>query len=226
MPANEIAPLLEGLARRRGVPGMCWLEPTEQEIARTTCNHAVSPIESVAIDVIGHLPRTERGNWFITVVNDYLIRWPDAHAVADHEAEKVAWKRIDEWISRFGIMQYLHADQGREFESKRFFKQWAISWASRKHAQHRSLQSDGLVERNNRTIKDMLSKLISDNQHDWDIWIPHVLLAYRNAVQSSTGFTPHKMLFGRETRIPIDLITSTTRLSLNRRRHTFIYPEY
>ena len=62
MPANEIAPLLEGLARRRGVPGMCWLEPTEQEIARTTCNHAVSPIESVAIDVIGHLPRTERGN--------------------------------------------------------------------------------------------------------------------------------------------------------------------
>ena len=34
----------------------------------------------------------------------------------------------------------------------------------------------------------------------------HVLLAYRTVVQSSTGFTPHKMLFGREARIPIDLI--------------------
>ena len=91
--------------------------------ARTTCNHAVSPIESVAKDVIGHLPRTERGNRFITVVNDYFIRWPDAHGVADHEAEKVARKRIDEWISWFGIMQYFHTDQGREFERKRFFKQ-------------------------------------------------------------------------------------------------------
>ena len=52
----------------------------------------------------------------------------------------------------------------------------------------------------------MLSKVVNENHDDWDEWIPHVLLAYRTAVQSSTGFTPHKMLFGREARIPIDLV--------------------
>lgn len=63
------------------------------------------PMERVAMDVTGPLPRTERGNRFIIVVSDYFTRWPDAYAVADHEAETVAQKLIDEWISRFGVMQ-------------------------------------------------------------------------------------------------------------------------
>ena len=52
----------------------------------------------------------------------------------------------------------------------------------------------------------MLSKLINSSQNDWDVWIPHVLFAYRTAVHASTGVTPYRMLYGREARIPVDLL--------------------
>ena len=41
-------------------------------------------------------------------------------AVVDQEAETVAKKLMEQWVSRFGVIQYLHTDQGREFESKVF----------------------------------------------------------------------------------------------------------
>lgn len=164
------------------------------------------PMERVAMDIVGPLPRTKRGNRFIIVVNDYFTRWPEAFAVVDHEAETVAKKLMEQWISRFGVMQYLHTDQGREFESKVFQALCSLLGIKKTRTTPYHPQSDGLVERNNRTIKDMLSKVVNENHDDWDEWIPHVLLAYRTAVQSSTGFTPHKMLFGREARIPIDLM--------------------
>ena len=71
----------------------------------------------------------------------------------------------------------------------------------------------------------MLSKVVNENHDDWDEWIPHVLLAYRTAAQSSTGFTPHKILFGREARIPIDLMLGgTNRSPLCGPRHANISP--
>ena len=54
----------------------------------------------------------------------------------------------------------------------------------------------------------MLSKVIGEKQNDWDEWLPHVLLAYRTAVHSTTGITPHRMLFGREARLPVDLLAA------------------
>ena len=50
----------------------------------------------------------------------------------------------------------------------------------------------------------MLAQYVSANQKDWDVWIPSVLFAYRTAVHDSTGFSPYKLLFGREPKQPID----------------------
>ena len=50
----------------------------------------------------------------------------------------------------------------------------------------------------------MLSKYVGDNQRDWDIWMPTVLLAYRAGRQSSTGFSPYQLMFQRQPRLPAD----------------------
>ena len=52
----------------------------------------------------------------------------------------------------------------------------------------------------------MLSKMVKENQKDWDVHIPHVLFAYRTAVHESTGFTSFHLLLGHSARLPIDLI--------------------
>lgn len=67
-------------------------------------------------------------------------------------------------------------------------------------------QSDGMVERLNRTLEDVLSKFVSNHQRDWDQHIPLALMAYRSSVHESTGFSPSMLMFGREIELPIDLL--------------------
>ncbi|GFT33076.1 retrovirus-related Pol polyprotein from transposon 412 [Trichonephila clavipes] len=68
--------------------------------------------------------------------------------------------------------------------------------------------SNGIVERFNRTILNSLSLLVSSNQQDWDKKLPFFLLAYRSAVHETTGYSPSQMLFGRDLRLPADLLLS------------------
>ena len=63
--------------------------------------------------------------------------------------------------------------------------------------------SDGLVERFNRTVLDMLCRAV---QHGWDLLLPLVMLAYRTSVQETIGTTPFSLVFGREPHLPEDIM--------------------
>ena len=67
-------------------------------------------------------------------------------------------------------------------------------------------QTDGLVERFNRTLKSMLRRLVKEEGRDWDKFVPYVLFAYREVPQTTTGFSPFELLFGREVRGPLDVL--------------------
>ncbi|GFY19268.1 retrovirus-related Pol polyprotein from transposon 412 [Trichonephila clavipes] len=57
------------------------------------------------------------------------------------------------------------------------------------------LQSDGMVERFNRTILNSLLLLIPGNQHDWDKKMPLFLLVYRSAIHETTDYSPPRYSF-------------------------------
>ena len=67
-------------------------------------------------------------------------------------------------------------------------------------------QSDGLIERFNRTLLNMLSIAAVENERDWDLRVPLLMLAYRTSTQESTGCTPFYLMFGREARLPADVM--------------------
>ncbi|GFU12364.1 retrovirus-related Pol polyprotein from transposon 412 [Trichonephila clavipes] len=69
-------------------------------------------------------------------------------------------------------------------------------------------QSDGMVERFNRTILNNLSLLVSSNQQDWDKKLPFFLLDYRSSVHETTSYSPSQMLFGRYLHLPSELLFS------------------
>ena len=52
----------------------------------------------------------------------------------------------------------------------------------------------------------MLRKLVNKEGKNWDVLLPYVLFAYREVPQSSTGFSPFELLYGREVRGPFDVL--------------------
>lgn len=64
---------------------------------------------------------------------------------------------------------------------------------------------DGLVERMNRTLVSTLRAYASAHPTSWDSHLQLCLLAYRTAVQKSTGFTPAHLMLSRELRLPPDI---------------------
>ena len=67
-------------------------------------------------------------------------------------------------------------------------------------------QTDGLVERFNRTLTAMLAKTVERGGKNWDQQLPFVLFAYRASQQQSTLESPFFLLYGRDPRLPTDCI--------------------
>ena len=66
-------------------------------------------------------------------------------------------------------------------------------------------QSDGLVERLNRTIGTMLAAFVNENQRTWDKDLQVLMMAYRSTPHESTKLTPNQMMLGREVSMPLDI---------------------
>ena len=66
-------------------------------------------------------------------------------------------------------------------------------------------ESDGLVERFNRTLLMILAMFAGENRDDWDDLLPAVMMAYRSSVHESTGFSPYRLMLGEECTFPIDV---------------------
>ena len=85
----------------------------------------------VAVDVMGPLPRTNKGNVYILSVIDYFTKWPEAYALPNQEAETVADALLGGILSRFGLPDTLHRG---EILSPGYSLPCAAAWAYRRHA--------------------------------------------------------------------------------------------
>ena len=54
------------------------------------------PTQVMAVDLLGPLPESEKGNSYVMVVGDYYTRWMEALAIPNQEASTVAEKLVDE----------------------------------------------------------------------------------------------------------------------------------
>ena len=56
-------------------------------------------------------------------------------------------------------------------------------------------QTDGQVERLDRTLKGILTTYVNQDHNDWDIHLPLALFAYRNSVHASSGVSPFRAVY-------------------------------
>jgi hypothetical protein len=137
---------------------------------------------------------------------DYFTKWPEVYAIPNQEAATVAETLVANFFCRFGIPRELHSDQGRNFESRLLQEVLQCLGVSKMRTMPLHPQSDDMVERYIKTIKEHLRKVAASHQKDWDEGLPLFLLAYRASTHDMTGLTPASQVFGRELRLPCDLL--------------------
>ena len=156
---------------------------------------------------MGPFPKTVNENEYIMVVGDYFTKWTKAYALKDHTAQTAAEVLIEHFICRFGVPMQIHSDQGREFESNLISEICKLLRVDKSRTTPYNPKLDGLVERFNRTVQQMLTVLINEAQDNWDDHLPYVMMAYRASPHESTKCSPNLMMLNREVTLPIDLIT-------------------
>ena len=58
-------------------------------------------------------------------------------------------------------------------------------------------ESNGSLERSHAVIKEYLKNQIDMNEEDWDDILPFGVMVYNSTEHTSTGYTPHELVFGR-----------------------------
>ena len=66
-------------------------------------------------------------------------------------------------------------------------------------------QGDGLVERQNRTLQEIISNFASEHHNNWGLWLDQAVFAYNTSIHESMGLSPYELVFGRPPRMPIEV---------------------
>lgn len=125
-------------------------------------------MQIVAMDILGPLPVSAAGNKYILVFGEYFTKWIEAFAIPDQESETIARCFVDQFVCRFSIPHQLHSDQGRNFESAILADTCKLLGVDKTRTTPYHPSSDGFVERFNRSMMDMVSKMIAPDRRQTD----------------------------------------------------------
>ena len=153
---------------------------------------------------------TDSGYNHVLGMIDPFTKYAEIVPCITASAEKTCDHLINTWIARHGCPMTFQSDNGTAFVgelTKELMRRLQMAQA---HSTTYHPQTNGLVERKNRTLVSMLRVYCSRYMTDWDRYLPQVMGAYNSTKHSTTGVSPHMMLTGHDKSL----------------RLTFFYPEY
>ena len=170
-------------------------------------NHSIEPIlsfkpfELIVMDHFGPLPETKQGNKLILLLVDHFSGWVEAIAVPDKSAETTAREIYHKLICRFGLPKKILSDQSTSFKNELMTELMKYLTIEQSLSSAYRPQTNGIVERFNRTLTAMLAKYCKNRQDTWDILLPSLIFSYNSSVNATTSMSPFSVIYGREPKL-------------------------
>ena len=168
-----------------------------------------SPMELVCIDFLS-LEMSKGGYKNILVITDHFSRFSLAVPTRNQKAHVTAKALFENFFLYYGFPAKLHSDKGANFESKVIRKLCKLAGIKKTRTTPYHPMGNGMVERFNKTLLNMLGTLSDKQKKDWKSHVQTLTHAYNAAVHESTGFSPFFLMFGRHPRLAIDAFLGLT----------------
>ena len=78
-------------------------------------------------------------------------------------------------------------------------------------------QANGLAESTNKTLLNILRKIVNENRTDWDTKLQSALWAYRTMYKTNIRTTPFRLAFGLEAVMPVEFQIPSLRIQVKER---------
>ena len=155
---------------------------------------------------------SDNNNTGILVIIDHFSKFAEAVPCSHHDYDAVTTSRLllQKWFARHGTPTRMQSDNAPHLTaevSNEFLKAAHVTKVTSTAGQPRT---QGLVERQNRTLLTLLQVFCSRRMRDWDQCLDEVMGAYNSTRHATTGFSPYMLTRGVEKTIPL----------------TFLYPEF
>ena len=158
---------------------------------------ANAPLESVAMDVLGPLTRTPRGNTHLLVIVDRFSKMVRTVPLRKTDSWSIAKAFVTAWVFVYGPPKTILTDNGSNFRSKFMLSLHKLLGITSQATTAYHPQCNGQAERYNRTVLEGLRKYIGDHHGDWDLYTDVLSFAYNTHVHSTTGLAPFELVLSR-----------------------------
>ena len=163
------------------------------------------PLELVCIDYLTIEP-SKGGVENVLVLTDHFTKYAQAYPTTNQTAKTTAKILFENFILHYGFPLRLHSDQGRNFESHVIRELCKFAGISKSHTTPYHAMGNGICERFNRSLLQMLGTLSGEQKEDWKSSIGPLVHAYNCIKHANTGYSPFFLMFGRQPRLPVDVI--------------------
>ena len=164
------------------------------------------PIELISMDLIGpFIPSTNNNRYILTIIC-HCTGYAEAIPIPDKTSNSVITAFADQFIARHGVPEVIITDNGKEFTAFDFERYLKLLKIKHKKSTPGHPQGNGRIERFNRTLKELINRLVNNRVQSWESVVASAMLAYRSALSDTTGFTPFYLMYGRNVKLPLSML--------------------
>ncbi|TYK02888.1 uncharacterized protein E5676_scaffold968G00270 [Cucumis melo var. makuwa] len=173
------------------------------------------PFEAWGLDLVGPItPKSSAGHFYILAATDYFSKWTEAIPLREAKKENVANFIRTHIIYRYGIPHRIVTDNGRQFSNSMIdklcekfkFKQYKSSMYN--------AAANGLAEEFDKTLCNLLKKIVCKSKRDWQERIGEALWAYRTTHRTPTEVTPYSLVYGLDAVLPLEREIPSLRMAV------------
>ncbi|KAL0285768.1 UNVERIFIED_CONTAM: hypothetical protein Sangu_2765300 [Sesamum angustifolium] len=167
------------------------------------------PFDPWGLEVVGPLTKSTRGHLYILIATDFFSKWAEAVPLKEVKKDNVVDFIRTHIIYRYGVPRH-----GKPFCNSLIDKIGQNFSFKQRNSSMYYVVANGLAEVFNKTLCNLLKKVVAKSKRDWHERIGEALWAYRTTVRTPTQATPYALVYGVEAVLPLEQRIPSLRMAI------------